>query len=327
MKSHSHGDTGAVVKANAYGMGIEEATAILSSNGCRHYFVATTEEGLQLCNYTGDSIYVMGVPDDIDAVRQLGETSLIPVLATLRQIEAWKSTTSRSAVVYFNTGMNRLGLNPKLSDDPSVRELPKRLLMTHLACADNRNSPFNQVQVNRFADVCMNYPDVATTIGNSAGILLGPETQGDVSRPGIGLYGGNPFINEANPMLPVMTWLGPVLAVDIVRQGEAVGYGGSFVADHDMPIAVVGIGYADGLSRSLSNRFQFLFGEQKLPILGRVSMDLTIIDISEATEINPGDYVEVFGENQSIDVMASAQQTIDYEIFTSIGGRTERIYD
>ena len=294
----------AVVKANAYGLGMEPVALRLAAEGCRRFFVATEEEGVALRRM---------LPAEREIYVFSGETStpgLIPVVNQPSQLRPGP------VALHVDTGMHRLGFAP----EEVPEDIDIRLLLTHLACADTPDHPLNERQLERFETVARRFPGVPVSIANSAGILNGVR---GIGRPGIGLYGGNPYADGENPMRCVATFEGQVLQLRRVPAGETVGYGGTRCLMHDALIAVVGAGYADGVPRLLSNRGEVAFGGRRLPILGRVSMDMTHVD---ATEVRPrrGDWVEFFGTTIGVDEVARWADTIAYEILTGIGERVER---
>ena len=302
----------AVVKANAYGLGVGPVARRLAREGCRQFFVATDVEGRELRRVLPDAdtfdIFVFsGVVDD---------DGLIPVVNHAGQFR------SGPVALHIDTGMRRLGF-----DDLDAEAIPAdaevRLLMTHLACADTPDHSLNPQQLARFRAFAARCPGVPTSIGNSAAILTGVE---GIGRPGIGLYGGNPYTAQDNPMRCVATLEGKVLQVRRVPAGVPVGYGGTHVTARDTVIAAVGIGYADGVPRALSNRGQVACGKARAPIVGRVSMDLTLVDVTGLAPVQPGDWIEFFGHGIGIDEVAAWADTISYEILTGIGGRVSRVY-
>jgi len=223
--------------------------------------------------------------------------------------------------------MGRLGF-PWDEVHPNLFEgLDITLLATHLACADEPDHPLNALQLDRFTKVAARFPGVVTSIGNSAGTLSGATSRGDLCRPGIALYGGNPFLDRLNPMSAVLTLEARILQVREVEAGATVGYGATHVADGPGSIATLGVGYADGLPRGVSSRGEILIGQQRAPIVGRVSMDLTTVDISNITPVpKVGDWVEVLGKGIGVDELAAWADTIGYEVLTGLGLRTAPRY-
>ena len=302
----------AVVKANAYGLGLEPVARRLATEGCRQFFVATQAEGRELRRILPDAgtfdIFVLsGVVDG---------AGLIPVVNHPAQMRAGP------IALHVDTGMQRLGF-----DDLDAETIPAdaevRLLVTHLACADTPDHALNSEQLSRFKALAARFPGVPTSIANSAAILTGAD---GIGRPGIGLYGGNPFVAQENPMRCVATLEGEVLQVRKVMAGTSVGYGASHVTERDTTLAVVGIGYADGLPRALSNCGQSAFKATRAPIIGRVSMDLTLVDVTDLPPVAPGDWIEFFGNSVGLDEVAAWAGTISYEVLTGVGNRVSRMY-
>jgi alanine racemase len=318
------GTAGGVVKANAYGLGVAKVAATLQAQGCTEFFVATVEEGAALRAILPEVIiYVFEGATDA-TVEGLVSNDLVPVLNHPGQLEAWRAHRKRPAAVHIDTGMNRLGF-PSEVDAVQFAGVNVTLLLTHLACADVPDNPMNHEQVERFRQAAAAFPGVRTSIGNSAGMLADASRCGDLGRPGVGLYGGNPFSDRANPMRRVAALEGPVLQVRECPAGSPLGYGASYVAPADMRVAVVGLGYADGLPRLISNRGCAAVGGRRCELLGRVSMDLTLVDVT-GLDVQAGDWVEMFGDTVSVDEIAVWAETIAYEVLTGIGERVERVY-
>ena len=318
------GAVAAVVKADAYGLGAEAVGRALAAAGCGHFFVARASEGVALRRALAEpEIHVLeGVlPEAADALLEHG---LNPVLNSPEQLALWGAAHPGAVTVHVDTGMNRLGFPcdvlPEVFADFNLS-----LLLTHLACADQPEHPLNAVQLKRIERLRKRFPGVALSIGNSAGILCGADFQGDLARPGIGLYGGNPWPGRPNPMRPVATLEAQVVQIRDVEPGETIGYGASYQAARRMSVAVTGIGYADGLPRLLSDRGEVFANGRRCPMLGRVSMDLTAIDAT-GVGLQAGDWVQVFGPNLPIDEVAAKTNTIAYEILTGISQRVERRY-
>jgi alanine racemase len=319
-------EVGAVVKADAYGLGAAAVAGRLSREGCRSFFVATTEEALGLRAALGGQpdIYAFEGPVAGDAA-DLAAARVIPILNQPAQLDAWRAHSERPIGVHVDTGMSRLGF-PGGVEAGLFAGFKLTLLVTHLACADQPDDPRNEVQLARFAEIRSRFPGVRVSIGNSAGWLTGAARQGHLGRPGIGLYGGNPFSDRPNPYAPVAALEGRVLQLRALAAGEAVGYGASYVAPTPRRVAVVALGYADGVPRLLSGRGEFAVAGQRAPVLGRVSMDMTAVDVTGIDAVQVGDWVECFGTTVSVDEVAGWAGTIDYEILTGIGSRVRRVY-
>ena len=325
------GECAAVVKADAYGLGVERVASRLLREGCKRFFVATLAEATELRAIAPDA--EIGVFEGAPAgtVDALVELEARPVLSTLEQIERWRGRGR--ALLHLDTGMNRLGLRAAEAAALAQRKdllegLALDFVMTHLACADEPEHPMNLEQLARFEQMRAALPQARTSIGNSAGTLIDSAHRGDLARPGIALYGGNPFSDRPNPMEPVVTLTAPILQVHDVVEAEPVGYGATYVASPPTRIAVVGIGYADGYPRNLGNTGTAAIQGRRVPVVGRVSMDLLSIDVGALPRdaIQAGDAVELIGPTVGIDEVAAAAGTISYEILTGMGRRPAREY-
>ena len=322
------GDVAGVVKADAYGLGADHIGPALWECGCRDYFVATLEEGIALRRVLDEArIFVLeGVIEQTS--QALLDHRLIPVLNTTAQLDIWAERNAPCAV-HVDTGMQRLGL-PWAQAAAACLERPVQieLLMTHMARADEPGDDSISEQMQRFGDVVDRlkgqWPQLRLSITNSAGLCsgLGPEHLG---RAGVGLYGGNPYVDRPNPQRAVARMEGRVLQVRDIDAKVPVGYGGSFVSSAPMRIATLGLGYADGVPRLLSNCGRVYFQGQYLPVVGRVSMDLMQVDASGA-DLHEGDWVEVMGAHVTVDEIATLARTISYEVLTGLGGRLARTY-
>lgn len=317
---------GAVVKADGYGLGARSVAKALRREGCADFFVATVAEGLDLAGRLGEArIYVFSGPMDADDAARMAANGLIPVLNDLAQVARWRRYRHLPAAVHVDTGMQRLGFDFETFDPTPFDGLLVTLVLSHLANADQRGDPLIDRQGARFAALTRLFPGAGTSLGNSAGILSG--IGGEVVRPGIALYGGNPFSTGRSPMRPVATLEARVVALRTVGAGEPVGYGGTFRTVHETRIAVLGIGYADGVPRAVSNRGVVAWRGQRLPVIGRVSMDLMHVDVTAArSPVAVGDWLEVFGHTVRVDDLAAAAGTIPYEVLTGIGSRVARDY-
>ncbi len=319
------GEAAAVVKADGYGLGARPVAGALWSAGCRRFFVATVAEGVALRQALPKAVVHVLEGARRDTVAELIGADLIPVLNHPGQLDAWRRAAGRRpAAVHVDTGMHRLGFEPTL-EGSDFRGVQVALLMTHLARADEPDHPMNRLQLERLARVRRGFPGVPVSIGNSAGVLQGSSMTGDIGRPGIGLYGGNPFLTAPSPVRPVVTLQGRILQLRTVPAGDTIGYGATFTAAAPMRVAVVGLGYGDGLPRLVSNRGFAALGGRRCPIVGRVSMDLTVIDVTSATA-RLDDWVEFFGPTVLVDEVAQWADTIAYEVLTGIGPRPARQY-
>ena len=323
----------AVVKANAYGLGVGPVARRLWEEGCRHFFVATAGEGVELRSLLPGA-HILAFEGVLEAsAAAVIDSDLTPVLNSVEQIRCWKSLGSgRPAAIHLDTGMSRLGLGEEEFHQARqaglLQGLQLEYALTHLACADEPVHPLNALQIRNFADLVTLLPGVRTSIGGSAGILLGPDFQGDLVRPGIALYGGNPFAHRENPMEPVVTLQGVVLQTRIVEKQQTVGYGATHTVRSGGRLATVGAGYADGYPRALGNRGVAYIAGTEVRVVGRVSMDMITLDVSGLAPgtVRPGDTVELLGPNVLLDDLARAAGTIGYEILTGLGPRWQRRY-
>ena len=326
FQSKVKGEVGAVVKANGYGLGAVPIVNRLKVEGCRSFFVATLDEGLEISSHTNGDIYVFEPPLEKNGLRETITAGCIPVINDEKQLAISKSDFSERVAVHIDTGMERLGVPFRTVDVDMLKDLNLHLLMTHLACADDPVNPFNEEQIERFQTVTVELPSTRTSIGNSAGTLMGERFQGDVVRPGIGLYGANPFATRKNPTSIVATCEARVLSIRDIEPGTGVGYGLTYTSDSTTRIAVVGIGYADGVPRVLSNGGNFAFGDKLLPIRGHISMDMTQLDATACPDLKVGDWVEFFGKHIDCDDVAKSANSLGYEFLTGLGKRVERLY-
>lgn len=327
-------EVGAVVKANAYGLGATEVVPALADAGCRTFYVAQTPEGEEARRALGDreaDIFVFNGfwPSELEALRR---SRLFPVLNDLDQIAALKQAApDLPCALHVDTGMNRLGLEMRyirsLSDSPWLaRGLDIRQIMSHLACADTPGHPMNARQRKEFEHlVYSELPGPRASLANSAGALLGPHFHFDVLRPGLALYGGAPAPGHKNPFVPAVRVEAPILQIRTIGAGVSIGYGAAYVAEKTTRIATVAAGYADGLLWASAKGGAAYMGETRLPILGRVSMDLIAIDLGPlADDVKPGMTVSFLG--RELDAIAKAAGTISYEYLVRLGMRFDRVY-
>ncbi len=332
--------TAAVVKGDGYGIGLEPAAHALAGAGCDTFFVALPEEGLRLRRalpratvYVLDGLFEASA--DIYAAADLR-----PVLSSLLEIEAWgafrRSGGVTGAALHVDTGMNRLGLSVAEAEALTGRrdvleDLGLTLVMSHLACADTPAHPLNHQQLAAFRRVRALLPDVPASLANSAGIFLGADYHFDLVRPGIALYGGAAVAGVPNPMRPVVSLEARILQVRDAGSGETVGYGATQTLRRPRRLAILAAGYADGYPRHASASDQqpgaraFLRG-RAAPLVGRVSMDLIAIDVTDVPGAKAGDWAELFGANIPVDEVALRAGTIGYELLTSLGRRYQRDY-
>jgi alanine racemase len=319
--------TAAAIKANAYGLGLEAIAPALADAGCTSFFCAHVSEAMSARNVLGHEaeIFVLnGVR--FGEVALMRQKHLIPVLNTPDQIALWNEAAKGApAALHFDTGLNRLGLHWQGFDMQSTRSLNLTLLMSHLACAATPEHAKNALQRERFEEICKAFPDVRTSLASSAGILLGEDYHYDLTRPGIALYGGAPLDEEGPSLAPVVRIEAPVLQVSSLHKGQGIGYDATYVAKKDMVVATVAIGYADGLPLAASSNGFGRLGGHVVPLVGRISMDLSVFDVSHLeTTPNPGDILSLLGED--METLAKASNTLSYALLTGLGPRFVREY-
>jgi alanine racemase len=328
----------AVVKANAYGLGAAPVARALAAAGCRLFFVATLDEGAELRGALGQGaeIAVLNGPLPRTAPDFL-EYRLIPVLNEAGQIGEWRreagSRGPLPAMLHIDTGMARLGLTlgqfDLLADNLRAdAAFGWRAVISHLACADTPMHPLNQIQRDRVAAMRDRFAGVPASLAASSGIFLGGDFHFDLVRPGAALYGVNPRPDTPNPLRPVVRLSGKILQIREIDRGETVGYGAAHVMQAPGRVATVAVGYADGWLRSLSHRGHGRLAGKRVPLLGRVSMDLVTFDVSaiDPAQARHGDVIELLGDDYGVDDAAADARTIGYEILTALGHRYHRVY-
>ncbi len=328
-------ETGAVVKANAYGLGAREVSKTLFDAGCRTFFTAYVNEADIVRETLGPDVQVLVFhgPQKED-VAQFIANRLIPVINSPDQAQLWvEAGAPYPAAIHIDTGINRLGVRP--SQIETVRKiLPETTVgwvMSHLACADEPDHPLNALQKQRFEEAAASWPRARKSLCNSAGICLGKDYAYDLTRPGLGLYGGYSRSGVFSPRHAVSV-SAPLLSVfypdEETDRTPTVGYGATKNVSRQMRLGTVSLGYADGLPRALTNKGFGYIGGALCPIVGRVSMDLVTLDITNASDdIQPMDRVEFLGLNAHIEHQAAAAGMVSYEFLTSIGVRVRRLYE
>ena len=322
-KSASGIETGAVVKADGYGLGADRVSRALARAGARLFFVAVAEEGAKVRQALGPGVDICvfsgHMRGDTDMISDLG---LTPMLNSLEQVTRHlEALPGHPFGIQLDTGMNRLGMEPP--EWAALRDIvlsqSPRLVMSHLACADEPDNPMNARQLAAFQEMAEGF-DAPRSLAATGGILLGSEYHFEVTRPGVGLYGGRP-LTDAQPVAFLDL---PVVQIRELDPGETVGYGNTWTAEQPTRLATVSGGYGDGIHRALSNNATLFAGETACPVVGRVSMDLITVDVTHLDDIP--DALTLLGAQQSVDDLADAADTIGYEILTSLGARYERRY-
>jgi alanine racemase len=333
---HPGGPVAGVVKADGYGLGAREVAGALYAAGCRHFFVALLDEALAIRTLVPDAmVAVLGglLPgSEADYV----EHDVVPVLGALAEVDAWTSCARRlgrrlPAILHVDTGMSRLGLDPRelavlQHNHGRLADIDLRYVMTHLVASEIAGDTLNEHQRERFADACAGLPLAPRSFANSSGIFLGDRWSSDLARPGAALYGINPTPGHPNPMRLPVRLRARVLAVRQIGVGDSVGYNATWRASRPSRIATAGIGYADGLHRALSGHGRAFFDGTPVPLVGRVSMDLTTLDVTGHPAVQPGGWLELLGPAQTPDDVAIAAGTNGYEVLTSLGRRFHRVY-
>lgn len=328
---------GAVIKANGYGLGTRRLVPALLREGCRNFFVAQLCEAGPVAKVVaeGADIYILNGIDP-GSETDCADQGFIPVLNSLSQVARWRSLArerrrSLPAALQIDSGMSRLGLASDaaiaLAADPSLaREIDLRLIMSHLACADDPHAAANSAQLAQFRAVSRHFPGIPASIANSGGTFLSSGFYGDLARPGVALYGVEPGAHAAG-LRPVLCLDARILQIRTIEAGTGVGYGLDHVATAPQRLATVALGYADGWPRSLGAVGAAWHRGVRLPIVGRVSMDSMTVDIGALPEgaLVEGDFVELLGPSQSLADVARDAGTIAYEILTRLGSRHVRI--
>jgi alanine racemase len=341
-KSAVPSECSAVVKANAYGCGLEPVARALARAGCKTFFVATPEEAVTArAALPSAAIYVLNglIQNNGDAYAKIDAR---PVIGDLNELAEWDVFCRRTgwaggAAIHIDTGMNRLGLTiaeaqgliPRINaGDHGIT-----LVMSHLACAESLNHPANARQLSAFRAIASEFSGVPASLSNSSGIFLGSTFHFDLVRPGAALYGVNPTPEADNPMQPVVELKARVVQIRDIERGESVGYGGNWTARRPTRLAIVSAGYADGYFRAGSSNdgtrgAEAMIAGRRCPVAGRISMDLTAIDVTDLDKnaVRRGHMVTLIGEGITVDELAHHFGTIGYEVLTSLGSRYARVY-
>ena len=327
----------AVIKADGYGLGAATVLNTLRSAGCRTFFVAQLGEAIALepRRHQGIALFILNglQPGAEDCCAAAGA---IPVLNSLHQIDRWAGTARKlgrilPAALQIDSGMSRFGLEPAdvailAADRTRLDGIQLQLVMSHLACADDPEAAANTEQLRNFETLARHFPGTPKSLDNSAGSFLGRD-HFDLVRAGIALYGGAPHAGR-NPMRAVVSLEARIAQLRTVSAGAGVGYGLTHRFDRPARLATIPVGYADGWPRQLSNRGSAFIGGIRVPIVGRVSMDSITFDVTHVPDalLYPGAPVELLGEHQTIDDVATDAGTISYEILTQLGHRYHREY-
>lgn len=314
-------DAGAAIKANAYGVGVSAVVPELLAAGCRTFFVAHPREAAKaLAWIEPDQLHVLHGPvTDADAA-WLRESGVTPVINSLAQARRWLDAGGGRCDLMVDTGIHRLGLAMHELGDEAIARLDIDVLLSHLVSAEDA-SPLNALQLARWREARALVAHWRASLANSAGIALGPDYHGDLTRPGLSLYGGVPCEALAESIRQVVRPQTVIMQVQQIAAGDSVGYNATFVAPHAMRVGTVSLGYADGYLRCWSGKGTLWSEGRSLPVLGRVSMDMTVIDLTGADDLDEGDWVEV---GYDLPAAATASGLSQYELLTSLGARFNR---
>ena len=333
-------EVASVVKANSYGLGADIIAPILQSKGCKSFFVSSIEEGITMRKALGReaNIFVLNGIFYND-VKEFLHYQLTPVLNNLKQVEIWRDCASHSSnklecSIHIDTGMNRFGISGKeiqsiLTNPELLHGLEVTYIVSHLSASEIADNPYNHEQLKIFKHYLNAFPKAKASLANSSGIFLGPEYHFDLTRPGAALYGINPLISVAeNPMQNPVRLVAPIIQLQELSAENCIGYNMTFKTERNSVIATLPLGYADGYPRSLSNKGEVYIGKYRAPIVGRISMDLVTIDVTDLPpeEIFLGQEVEIIGNYCTPDKIANIIGTIGYEILTMLGNRYKKVY-
>ena len=312
---------GAAVKANGYGLGAAHVTQTLRDAGCETFFVAHWSEAAELLDVAlpGAISVLHGPLTDADAAYARA-TGVKPVINSVSQARRWQDAGGGRCDLMVDTGINRLGLPLVDLGDPAIASLDIDVLLSHLASADEE-SPLNALQCERWKDARTHLQHRRASLANSAGIMLGPDYHGDLTRPGLALYGGVPRPELAGVIRQVAQPQATIMQVRSIDAGDTVGYNATFRAERTMRVGTIAIGYADGYLRCWSDKGRVLAGDSVLPVLGRISMDMTVIDLTGAPDLCEGDWVDIA---YSLPQAAAISGLSQYELLTLLGSRFGR---
>ena len=318
----------ATIKANAYGIGDKIAFSTLYKNGCRHFFLATLNEGLELRkSFKKGYIYILNGLENND-INIFKINKLIPILNSKIEMKVIEKTKFKFGI-HIDTGLNRLGINKKDLPKKIYNKKNLQIVLTHLASSDEKKNLYNYFQNKKFKSINNLFKNkkIIFSLANSMGTILGKDFHYDLLRPGISLYGGHYNTKLKKYIKPVIKLKAKILQIKQILKNEYIGYNQTYKTKKSIWIAVIGIGYGDGISRMLNNKGFVYYKNHKFRILGRISMDSITIDISKSCKLfKIGQYVEIINYSHGIDELAKQCETISNEILTSISNRVQRIY-
>ena len=322
----------AVIKADAYGTGVLKIFETLYKNNCRHFFVATTEEALEIRKKKSKgSVYVLNGLEN-NKLQIFYNHNIIPIINDKNEFNIISKNFNKFKKfkygIHVDTGINRLGINYHEFFKFNFTDKKFSILISHLSSSDEDKSSYNKLQNNKFKKIFnLNINTKYKSLSNSMALNLGKNFHHDLVRPGIALYGGHLNTKIKTIIKPVVTLKGKILQIKEINKNEFIGYNQTFKTKKKITVAIIGIGYADGISRILSNKGKVYLNNQSFKILGRISMDTITIDISQKSNLlKVGDYMELINHAHGIDKMAKQCNTISHEILTSISKRVNRVY-
>tara|TARA_B100001057_G_scaffold499913_1_gene612485 strand:+ start:3394 stop:4455 length:1062 start_codon:yes stop_codon:yes gene_type:complete len=318
------------IKANAYGLGDKKLYNLFLNNNCKHFFVATLEEGINLNNKDSEiKIYVLNGIQNYD-LNLFKKNKLIPIVNTIGEFKKIKNSQLMFGL-HVDTGINRLGINYNNIPIEIYRNKRIRLIISHLSSADEKRNSYNEIQRNNFLQVKENFKNnskLKFSLSNSNGAVLSKSYLFNMIRPGIGLYGGNNRnIILKKSLKPVIELKGKIIQIKNINKNEFIGYNQTYKAKSKIRVAIIGVGYADGIPRKLSNKGYAYYKNNKFKIVGRISMDTFTINITNSKNfLKAGMYIEIINKKNDIEDFAIKCETISNEILTSIGSRVKRLY-
>ena len=321
-KQSGAAECGAAVKANAYGLGAREVVARLAVAGCQQFFVAHWAEAAAIADLVPPRQIAVLNGLDADDPASIMHLGALPVLNTPLQISRWKAADGGACHVMLDSGINRLGIGIEQMHDGLFDGLEIDILMSHLASADE-DVPQNAAQLAQFQNMAHSIKSKRKSLANSAGIMLGADFHFDLTRPGLSIYGGIARPEMAAHIRPVVQPQALVLQVRDLPSGSLVGYSATYECSTPTRVATLAIGYADGYWRRFSSKGHVTFDEQQLPVIGRVSMDLLLVDANSAPHLGEGDWVDVGFDLPTASALSGMSQ---YELLTGIGHRAERVW-
>jgi alanine racemase len=342
INTASNGKAAAVVKANAYGMGMIEVAGALLESGCNYFYVANIYEGLKLRKkFNSNKISIAVFEGYLEGNQKIyAENDLTPILNNLEQLKRLKkfsiSASEQKVIINIDTGMNRLGLIKKerdflINNRDLLNNIKIDYIMSHLSNAQENENEINLLQFNELKKFSNNFPNIKVSFANSHGIKLGSNFCFDQTRPGIGLYGIDNFgknfsYNSKKLKLPLKLYA-PIIQIKKVNAGEKVSYGGIDILKRSSILATIGVGYADGWLRLLKANSVFLIGNEKCKIVGNVTMDSFVLDITDIkkNKLKEGDHICLL-DNSNIEHVLKNSKIISYELLTLMGDRLHRNY-